>query len=433
MSNSLAIAATTLTLQNLLQTQIPLRDGNLAGLQVTTLPPDMARRNVANVNAQLNVFLYQTAVNAAWRNLDVPSQTRQGEVGRPPLALNLHYLLTAYGSESDDEGVSHRVLGGAMSVLHDHPLLGREEIRGVLANSDLADQFERVRVTPLTLPMDEMSKLWTALQTNYRVSAGYEVTVLLIDSQPASRAALPVLKRGADDRGPAATTARAPTLEVIRYPNSQPAARLGEEVVIRCSGFDLAKTKLRFSSARIEQPLTLVPLAGDVPNEVKFKLPAIVDVPAVMPTWVPGLYTVAAVVGTDDETKLVSNELAFALAPTIAVAPTITVTPGHPNLRDVALAVTSAPLCREGQRMLLVFGDRQIEPFKPDPPPQPASSPDPSKPYEPKFTASKVEPNKPNETYLVRLRVDGVDSIPVTYSGAPALPVFDPAQQVTVP
>ncbi len=38
MSNSLAIAAATLTLRNLLQQEIPARDGNLPSLNVTTLP-----------------------------------------------------------------------------------------------------------------------------------------------------------------------------------------------------------------------------------------------------------------------------------------------------------------------------------------------------------------------------------------------------------
>jgi hypothetical protein len=34
---------------------------------------------------------------------------------------------------------------------------------------------------------------------------------------------------------------------------------------------------------------------------------------------------------------------------------------------------------------------------------------------------------------VVRLRVDGVDSIPVSYTGSPPLPQFDAAQTVSVP
>lgn len=428
MSNSLAIAATTLTLRNLLQQEIPLRDGHLPSLNVTTLPPDMARKNVAEGGAQLNIFLYQTLVNAAWRNQDLPDRNRSGEANRPPLALNLHYLLTAYGDQSDDEGMSHRVLGGAMSVLHDHALLGRSEIRGVLANNDLADQFERLRVTPLTLPMDEMSKLWTALQTNYRVSAGYEVTVVLIDSQRAGPASLPVLRRGSDDRGADVRGALAPVLAELRYTRGQIAARLGEDVVLRCSPLDLANTKLRFSNPRIGEPLLLDPLAGDAPGEVKFRLPTAAELPPAMPTWVPGLYTLAALVGGASQPKIASNELAFALAPSITLTPAIAVSPGNPQTRDITVAVDAMPPCREGQSVQLVFGDRQSDPIQP-PPVFPPPDPDPNTALALKFLVAGVAPA---QTYVARLRVDGVDSIPVAYDGS-GLPLFDPTQQVAVP
>lgn len=428
MSNSLAIAATTLTLRNLLQQEIPVRDGNLPSLNVTTLPPDMARRNVLEGGAQLNIFLYQTLVNAAWRNQDLPDRSRGGDANRPPLALNLHYLLTAYGDQSDDEGMSHRVLGGAMSVLHDHALLDRSEIRGVLANNDLADQFERLRVTPLTLPMDDMSKLWTALQTNYRVSAGYEVTVVLIDSLRAAPVALPVLRRGNEDRGVEVRGALPPVLTELRYARGQIAARLGEEVVLRCSLLDLASTTLRFSSPRLATPLMLSPLAGNAAGEIRFQLPAAATPPPAMPTWVPGLYTLAALVGPAAGPKLVSNELAFALAPTATLTPTIAVSPGDPQTRDVTLAVESAPTCREGQSVLLVFGDRQVDAIK-LPPASPPLDPDPTQVLPTKFLVVGVTPAM---RYVVRLRVDGVDSIPVAYDGS-GLPIFDSSQQVDVP
>ena len=83
MSNALAIAACTVTLRNLLLTGIPALDSTLSDLQVTTQPPDLARKNVTT--SQLNLFLYQTVLNAAWRNLDMPRQVRPGETGVPPL------------------------------------------------------------------------------------------------------------------------------------------------------------------------------------------------------------------------------------------------------------------------------------------------------------------------------------------------------------
>ena len=137
MSNSLAIAATTASVRNLLLRLIPMRDAELADLEVTTQPPDIARKGITK--SQANLFLYQTVVNGAWRNMDMPRQVRPGETGAPPLALNLHYLITTFGrGEADNDVISHRVLGGAMSVLHDHMLLSPDDIRMAVADNDLA-------------------------------------------------------------------------------------------------------------------------------------------------------------------------------------------------------------------------------------------------------------------------------------------------------
>ena len=65
MSNALAIAAATSTLQQLLLTGIPGRDPDLPGLTVTTLPLDTARPPNGDGGLQLNLFLYQTVLNAA--------------------------------------------------------------------------------------------------------------------------------------------------------------------------------------------------------------------------------------------------------------------------------------------------------------------------------------------------------------------------------
>src|SRR2546422_6265824 len=112
MSNALAIAAVTATLRNLLQ-----NISNITGLddtRVTTQPPDEARIST-NPN-QLNLFLYQVLPNAAWRNMDIPQQVRSGETAMPPLALNLYYMLTAYGIGNNDV-LGHSLLGHAMSIL----------------------------------------------------------------------------------------------------------------------------------------------------------------------------------------------------------------------------------------------------------------------------------------------------------------------------
>ena len=74
-----------------------------------------------------------------------------------------------------------------MGILHDHPLLGAAEIEAALAESNLDQQVERIRITPQPLTLEEMSKLWTTFQTQYRISAAYQACVVLIESERARR------------------------------------------------------------------------------------------------------------------------------------------------------------------------------------------------------------------------------------------------------
>jgi hypothetical protein len=185
LSNHRAIAAVTVTLRTLLSTRL--------GLQVSARSPDKVPNGV-----QLNLFLYQIAYDGALRNMPLPQTVKPGETGFPPLALTLYYMITAYGPDTEDEVLnSHQLLGQAMNVLHDHPLLGAGEIQAATTNagipSDLHHQIERIRITPQPMPLDEMTKLWTTFQTNFRISAAYQVGVVLIESARSAKTPLPVL------------------------------------------------------------------------------------------------------------------------------------------------------------------------------------------------------------------------------------------------
>jgi hypothetical protein len=410
MSSVLAIAATTRTLRNLLLAQMPMLDADLGDLEVTLQPPDTARKGISK--AQLNLFLYQVVHNAAWRNLDMPGQVRPGESAPPALPLTLHYLLTAWGrGENDNDATSHRVLAAAMSTLHDRPVLDGNDIRNALPDNDLADQVERVRITPLPQSIEELSKLWTAFQTNYRVSSAYEATVVLIDSHATARAPLPVLKRGPQDQGVTAIASAAPMLETLAYPRPQVAARLGEAIVLGGRQLTTDHATARFSSLRLDAPVDVAPLAGEAAGSLRVLLANDADAAA---RWAPGIYTVALLVQPTGLPALLSNELPLVLAPTITVSPLAA------PAGDLALTLTCLPRIRDGQRVLLLFGDRAVAP-------QAISNPaDLHQPTALTFQVPAVGAGR----YTVRLRVDGADSIPVDFSGA--VPAFAASQQVVV-
>src|ERR1051325_1430278 len=100
MSSPLAIAGVTAAIKDLLNDGLLNQDLSAAGsFTVTSLPPDRIATGEAEPN-QLNVFLYQGTPNLGWRNAVLPSRDGGGaRLTNAPLALDLHYLITAYGAE----------------------------------------------------------------------------------------------------------------------------------------------------------------------------------------------------------------------------------------------------------------------------------------------------------------------------------------------
>jgi hypothetical protein len=387
MSDSRSIAAVTATLRNLLFAGV---NADVAGTDVTTRPLDRVRVN--GQGNRLNVFLYHTSIDPAWRNQEIPGQVMPGEDGRPPLPLTLYYLLTAY-AQDDDEIVGHRMLGRAISVLHDHPVLGAQEIKAALAESDLDQQIERIRITPQPLTVEEMSKLWTTFQTQYRISAAYQICVVLIESRLAVRTPPPVVARGdQSDTGPVAqssTVPPVPTIERVVIPDKHLSALLGDSVLM--TGHDLEGTEtVEIQHRRLHLPLAVpVPPGAANPESITFTVP-----PAG-----------AAAVG------LSTNRAPFAVAPAITRSQA---TRGARGI--VTVRLDCAPAVVKGQEVLLLLSERAI----------------PLEPVAGATAALAFEVRDlPAGRYPMRLRVDGIDSHLVDRSVSP--PVFDPAQILEVP
>jgi hypothetical protein len=410
MSNPSAIAAVTLTLQTILGDGIRA-DANLNDTTVTLLAPDKARgSNNAN---QLNLFLYQVLPDAAWRNMDIPNQVSSGETGNPPLAITMHYMLTAFGRDNDT-GVpfGHYLLGQAMSVLFDHALLGSDEIKNATAaalpNSDLHKQVERVRITWQPLSLEEISKLWTGLATQYRLSVIYEVSVALIESARSSRTPLPVLTRGKNDQG---ITSQAnllspfPLINDIALPNNQTAARLGDTLVLSGQNLNGTAIGVVFNHPLWSSPIEVAPLAGGTGSSLSVVLP---NSPA---TWPAGFYTVQVMVQRPSETfRRATNQLAFPLAPSMTIAPNNTAAAA-----SIIFTVTASPEVRPEQRASLLIADSEVLAAA-----HPAQT----------ATLTFTVPGLTAGAYFARLRVDGVDSILINRAVKP--PVFDPTQKVTI-
>ncbi len=197
MSNYLAVATATETLRTLLS---DIAGQDVPGVQVKTTRPDLLVSK--DQPTEINIYLYQVTPNAAYRNSDLPTRRADGTVlQRPIAALDLHYMISFYGNENELE--PQRLLGSVVRTLHAQPFLTREQIRqtilnnaGFLGGSNLAEQVELVKFSPLHLSLEEFSKIWSIFyQIPYVLSVAYLASVVLIEEEISTQNALPVLTR----------------------------------------------------------------------------------------------------------------------------------------------------------------------------------------------------------------------------------------------
>ncbi|MER7205277.1 hypothetical protein CG723_01285 [Streptomyces sp. CB01635] len=191
MSNALALAHVTQALALLLESNLGPEIDMAVKVEPRKPPADPP------TEPTISVFLYQVTPDTSQRNNDLPTRAADGTlVKRPVAALDLHFLITAYGDET--ELVGQRLIGSVVRALHEIPVLPKDIIelageRPYLAGSNLAESAQRVRFTPTVMDVDETSKLWGMLyQTPYTLSVVYQAALVLIDGRETPVAGKPV-------------------------------------------------------------------------------------------------------------------------------------------------------------------------------------------------------------------------------------------------
>jgi hypothetical protein len=430
MSTALAIAGVTAVLRDLLNDG--LINHNVSGVLgstvvVSVLPPDRVVGPNGAENSQLNLFLHQVTPNLGWRNERMPSRDASGRqrLSNPPLALDLHYLLSAYTS---GDLHSEILLGYAMQLLHETPVLTRGAIQTALnpspgtgatlppalralADSRLEQQVEQIKITPEYLSTEEVSKLWTAMQTHFRPTAAYLASVVLIEATEPAISALPVLSRGpvdlasGRDRGvmvEPSLVPPVPALDLIVPAAGQPVARLSEPVTLE--GHRLAGTNrevlLTNDLFAVDQSIAVPD--GDEEGRIEFTIPlaSASDFPV-------GVYRVGArLVRAGETDPRETNRLAMTLAPHLLGLPVVVARDGAGT---ASFGVNFHPALRAGQSVTLLLG-------------QQAYAPEPFTP--PVTTLDFVIPDAPVANHLARLRIDGIESPIIDRAATP--PAFLP-------
>ncbi len=249
MSNYLAIATVTATIQRVLQAALQM---DVPGARVTTVRPDASGSGTPEVG--VNVFMYQASPNPAWRNNDLHTRRPKGDLIKHTQAgLNLYYLMTFYGNEVELE--PQRLLGSMVRTLSDQPILTAdiidETIRhssfSYLSGSTLSEQVEKVTLVPSPMTTEELSKIWSVFfQTPYILSFGYQGSTVLIEGDKPSRRTLPL--RGCQFY----TSPTQPTIEKIIIDGgiNQPIT-LNSVLIIRGKQLYSEQVQIRIGDARV--------------------------------------------------------------------------------------------------------------------------------------------------------------------------------------
>jgi hypothetical protein len=179
-----ALRASSLTLRDLLREQLRadlnLRDffdSALGGSMVVALltPEELATSGQQG----LSLWLYRIERDEQTLNLP-PRRVARDRLQPAPLPLRLHYLVTPIVGNSDHTDgpeLEQNILGVVLQFFHDKPLLCGADLRG-----DLAGSTVELRVRWESLDLEQITRVWDALERSYQLSISYEVSVVPIDS-----------------------------------------------------------------------------------------------------------------------------------------------------------------------------------------------------------------------------------------------------------
>ena len=391
MSNTLAIATMTGVLEARVRTLV---NTHLAGFDVFI---DHPRGDSPAPGVYIKP--YRIAPSAALRNMDLPTRRSDGTAARQPrLAIEVDLMMCFVGDGATLD--AERLAGLVLTDLHARPVLSTQEIGDflsglpgghVLLGADLGDQLERVKITPLALSLEDLARVWGLTnQTQYPLTVAYQVSVILLDADVRTRAALPVTGRSVY-----VTPTMQPRLAEVRSSaRRQPVVAMGEDLILYGQDLRGPSTWLRIGNATFELQASAFGAAS-----ITIPLAPGLGVQAGI-TAVQVVHRVQAGPATDPWRNAgESNSLPLAVVPVVA--------PDQPNAVpsggsfEVRLDVTPTPASDQDVELVLdrIGGGEQVT----------------SREWS--LDGDVVVftiPSTPPGPYLIRLRVDDAVSLPTT-------------------
>lgn len=168
-----AIAATSRTIQGLLEDACPRDEFPLAKFQLY-----QESNFIKPMDEGISIFLYRVAVNGTLRNLP-PRLASNGTRYRASLPLDLHYLLTPWAADVQRQ---QRLLGWGMRVLEDTPILPSGLLNHYVPEPETFHQDEAVELICDPLSLQDWVTVWDKLKSKLQTSITYTARMVMIDS-----------------------------------------------------------------------------------------------------------------------------------------------------------------------------------------------------------------------------------------------------------
>jgi hypothetical protein len=172
MANDRVVWDVAVTLQELFRSEVALPDGSPVrfAVDVPGAPADDERPLVY-------VCLSEVEENAPARRMEktlVASVEQDGDLHEyyrfPSLPLFLRFVVTCAGRTTEEE---HRILGQVLRIIHDHPVLQGEVVKG-----DSVPPDEKIHLAVRSLGcIEKQSRFWQAVGQRFRPSVVCQVTV----------------------------------------------------------------------------------------------------------------------------------------------------------------------------------------------------------------------------------------------------------------
>lgn len=125
---------------------------------------------------RLSLYLYRIEPDGHLRN-QYPLSDGTAGLRMPPLVVQLHYLVTPL---DEDDDTNHLIAGCILQHFHDQPFLS--SLNGTPLDRSYGGASDRFSIVLESLSTEELSRIWSVLDGGFRLSIGYLVRTVAIDS-----------------------------------------------------------------------------------------------------------------------------------------------------------------------------------------------------------------------------------------------------------